>query len=148
MTENSEQDMRKEIQREHGELRALLGDIHRVLAERLQTVVHVSEQLAALNEHVETHFNEEEIGGFFDQVLGSASQQVAQQVDSLRDEHCHLLQVVRRLSEQAKTGNGSDDWWQRLESEFREFSKELMHHEHKENELLQEAFDQDIGAAD
>jgi iron-sulfur cluster repair protein YtfE (RIC family) len=123
----------------------LLGDLHRVLAERLETVVNVSEQLASLNEHIETHFNEEEVGGFFDQVLGKTSQ--SQRVALLRDEHERLLQAVRQINEHAKSGNGSDDWWRRLESEFREFSKDFMEHEHKENQLLQDAYEQDFGTA-
>jgi iron-sulfur cluster repair protein YtfE (RIC family) len=146
MTNDSENDVRQQLQQEHSELRQLLGDIHRILAERLDTVVHVSEQLAALNEHVQTHFNDEEVGGFFDQVLGKTS--ASHRVNSLRDEHQRLLQAVRRINEHAKSGNGSADWWKRLESEFHEFNKDFMEHEHKENQLLQDAYEQDIGAAD
>jgi iron-sulfur cluster repair protein YtfE (RIC family) len=137
----------EEIRREHEELRDLLGDIHQMLAKRLEAVASVSEMLASLGDHVETHFSEEETAGFFDDVTDRAPR-LSDRIDALRTEHQQLLAAVRRLKEVANGGDGSADWWQRLESAFREFSKELMHHESSETEILLEAYNDDIGAAD
>ncbi len=136
-----------EIRREHAELRELLGQVHHAVANRLRTVAQVAELLATLSDHIETHFQEEEFGGFFDEVVSQAPR-LSERTDALREEHQRLLTLVNQLSDLALQGNGSDDWWEKLERQFHEFSKDLMHHEHKENELLQEAFVEDIGAND
>ena len=137
----------EEVQREHDELRELLGEVHRVLAERLEKVAEVSERLASLSEHVETHFQEEEIAGFFDQVVERAPR-LSDRVDRLRTEHQALLGAVRSLYDAATQGDGSADWWKRMEGTFHDFSKDLMHHESHENDLLQEAYGEDLGTGD
>lgn len=137
----------EEIRREHDELRELLGNIHHMLAKRLETVAGVSEKLASLGEHVETHFAGEETAGFFDDVVDCAPR-LSDRIDALRTEHQQLLSVVRQLNDVASEGDGSSDWWQRLEAAFHDFSNKLMHHEGAENEILLEAYTDDIGAAD
>jgi len=137
----------EEIRREHEELRVLLGTVHRTLGERSETVTHVSEMLESLRDHVETHFTEEETDGFFDDVAARAPR-VTDRTNELRNEHKLLLQNIRKLADTASSGDGSSDWWQRLDNEFHDFSKELMHHESKETELLQDVYTDDIGAAD
>ena len=137
----------EDIRREHEELRELLGEIHQMLAKRLEAVANVSEMLASLGDHVETHFAEEETAGFFDDVTDRAPR-LSDRIDALRRDHLELLATVRQLNEVAGSGDGSADWWERLESAFHEFSKDLMHHESAESEILIEAYTDDIGAAD
>ena len=137
----------EEMQREHEELRALLGNLHKVLAERLDKVQRVAELLASLVDHVETHFEEEEVAGFFDQIVDRAPR-LSDNIERLRHEHQQLLGAVRQLNQVASQGNGSADWWQQLEQAFHQFSTELMHHESAENDLLQQAFTDDIGTGD
>jgi iron-sulfur cluster repair protein YtfE (RIC family) len=137
----------EEIQREHEELGELLGDVTRTLAKRLVSVSQVAEMIGTLVEQLEQHFDEEETGGFFDQIV-SQTPRHAERCKSLREEHTWLLASIRELNEQASLGDDSDDWWQRLESKFHEFSKELMQHESKENELVQKVYTEDIGPAD
>ena len=43
------------------------------MAKRLAAVANVSEMLASLGEHVQTHFDEEETAGFFDDVTDDIS---------------------------------------------------------------------------
>jgi len=137
----------EEIRREHEELRALLGTVHRTLAEQKETVPHVSEMMASLCEHLETHFNEEEFDGFFDDVSQRAPR-VTEITNELRDEHNSFRETIRGLAETAANGDASAEWWHRLEHDFHSFSTELMHHESKENELLQDVYTDDIGSAD
>ena len=94
-----------------------------------------------------THFAEEETAGFFDDVVDRAPR-LSDRIDALRTEHQQLLAAIRRLNEVAGDGDGSADWWQRLEAAFHQFSNDLMHHESTENEILLEAYTDDIGAAD
>ncbi len=135
------------IRREHEELRELLGDLHRRLADRLEEVAGVAEMMASLDEHVQTHFNEEETAGLFDDVVERAPR-LSERIANLRTEHQQLLAAVRELKQAADQGDGSADWWQGLNSAFHSFSKELMHHENTENDILMEAYTDDIGAAD
>ena len=58
----------EQMRREHEELREILGTVGRTLAKRMETVANVAEMLSALIAHVETHFQEEEVAGFFDEV--------------------------------------------------------------------------------
>ena len=148
MTEQQpDHELFEEIRREHGELRNLLAGLHKVLGDRLEGVNDVSRRMESLSAHIETHFNQEELAGFFDRIVDRAPR-LSEQIDDLRAEHQSMLGEVRSLHEVALGGDGSPGWWQRLEDKFHEFSKELMHHEHKENQLLQQAYDEDIGAAD
>ncbi len=102
---------------------------------------------ASLCNQIETHFGEEETAGFFDDIVAQAPR-LSQQTEHVCDEHGCLLETVRKLANQANDGDGSTDWWQRLESAFREFSKRLMQHESKENDLLFQAYYDDIGSPD
>ncbi len=143
----SRSDSLEQIRREHEELRQLLGNVRQTLAKRLATVVNVADQIGKLCEEVETHFTQEEIDGFFDQVVEHAPR-LSHDTDQLRTEHVRLREVIRDLSHCASEGDGSADWWERIEAQFHEFSKQLMRHETKENELLQSAYTDDIGLAD
>lgn len=136
-----------EIRREHEELREALGKIHQTLHKREAAVPTVAEMLSLLGDDVEAHFSDEETSGFFDDVLGRAPR-LSDRIDALRAEHQQLSATVHRLQVAATDGDGSDDWWQRIETAFHDFSKELMHHEGAENEILLEAYTDDIGAAD
>ena len=143
----STHELMDQIHREHEELRDALGNIHRTLGRREAGVATVAEMLSSLGDDVETHFSEEETAGFFDDVLERAPR-LSDRIDTLRAEHQQLSAAVEKLEEVATSGDGSADWWQQIETAFHEFSKELMHHESCENELLLEAYTDDIGAAD
>jgi len=148
MTEQQpDQELFEEIRREHEGLRNLLAGLHKVLGDRLEQVEEVSRRMESLSARIETHFNQEELTGFFDRIVDRAPR-LSEQIDDLRAEHQSMLSDVRALHEISVDGDGSPAWWQRLEDKFHQFSKELMQHEHKENQLLQQAYDEDIGAAD
>ena len=137
----------EEVEREHAALRDALGALHRVLAQRQGAVATVAEQLCALGDDVAEHFSDEETAGFFDDLLAQAPH-LANRIDQLREEHQQLSDTIERLKVVAVHGDGSAPWWEQLEAAFHAFSKELMHHEATENELLVEAYTDDIGAAD
>ncbi len=94
MNERSgEVDRYQQLQQEHAELRELLGNIHRVLSERLESVARVSEMLASLSSHIEAHFKEEEVAGFFDEIVEHAPR-LSSHTEALRSEHTQLLAAV------------------------------------------------------
>jgi iron-sulfur cluster repair protein YtfE (RIC family) len=135
------------LRREHAELRELLAGVHRTLAERREAAASVSRMLSSMCDHLETHFREEEVTGFFDS-LDAKAPRLVDQTDDLRGQHTQMTAQFRALITLATRGDGSAAWWQELEDEFHKFSKELMHHESKEVELLQVAYDVDIGSQD
>ena len=136
----------EEIRKEHEELREVLGVVHRTLGKREAAVATVAEMLSLLGDDVAAHFSDEESAGFFDDVLDRAPR-LSNRIDALRGEHQQLSATVARLQVVATNGDGSSDWWQQIETAFHDFSKELMHHETTENELLLEAYTDDIGTA-
>lgn len=146
MPKTNEQGIHERIRQEHDELREMLGKMHRILARRLESGANVAKMLQSLHRHVQTHFDEEEHGGFFDDVVAQAPR-LSDRATEVKHEHAWLNNVMRELIDYADD-DLCDDWWQRLETKFHEFSKALMHHENKENELLLEAYDDDIGLGD
>lgn len=136
-----------QIQKDHNELRRLLGEVHHVLSRKLENVARVAEMVESLTDHVESHFDEEEATGVFREV-SEREPRLTSRAEELRCEHDRLRETVQALNLAAKSGDGAADWWEQLETAFRDFSKDLMHHEHQENELVQEAYEQDIGAGD
>ena len=133
MAEQTEQEIQEEIRREHEELRHLLGTVRRAISSRLEGVPRIGEMIASLAEHIETHFQEEEVYGLFDQIVDQAPR-LAGKTDELRAEHVQLLGSVGTIVKTASGGDGSDGWWTQLDKHFLQFSKDLMHHESKENE--------------
>lgn len=140
-------DINERIRQEHERLRNLLGSIARGLLARQGTVEDVVQQFSLLRDELQAHFEEEEHQGFFDQITDQAPR-FARQTTKLCDEHIQMLNEVTGLIGQAEVGDGSNGWWSAMESAFHDLSKELMQHEHEENELLQVAYSDDIGSKD
>ena len=132
----------KRVEREHEELRALIGAIHKSLAERSSRATIVSKQLNTLCDKLECHFRMEEEGGFFSQITDQAPR-LSNQADKLCEEHGMMLEEARVIANKAIRGE-----WLDVQQAFHEFSKRLMHHEGEENEMLQKAYWEDIGPAD
>ena len=147
----SEQELNHEffeqVRQDHEVLRTWLGKLHHALTERSATAPDVAALFDGLIEHVDRHFEDEENGGFFDQVVAQAPR-FADRTTALRDDHVELRKQVRGLAEVARSAEASDAWWKQLDEGFHEFSKSLMHHENLENELLQDTYDEDVGSKD
>ena len=147
MSQTDPSDVNQHIREEHETLVRLIGELHRALTERDEPVADVARLVCSLQEHLAIHFREEEDDGFFDQIVDLAPR-FSEQTDELREEHAQLNSELDELAKLAGTEAGSDEWWQRLEQGFHHLGKHLMHHEHKENELLQDAYEDDIGSKD
>lgn len=137
----------EQVRQEHEELREWLGRLHHALTERTQSGPQIAGMFGELTEHINRHFNDEEIGGFFEQVVDMAPR-FADRTILLREEHTALRADLAGLAARADEADVGDAWWQELLAGFHEFSKALMQHENKENELLQDVFDEDVGSKD
>ena len=138
------QELIQEIRDEHQALRDLLGAISRTLATGSDGVGEVSSMLSSLRTQLDQHFADEEKIGFFDKVAEKALR-LAERTQHLHDEHAKLKSTLKNLAEFVEE---KSNWWQETERRFRDFSKELMHHESAENELLMDAYMRDIGLGD
>jgi len=134
----------QQIQQDQEELRRLLGEVRQALSQKRATVAELAKTLA---DQLHAHFDEEEATGIFSEVASRAPR-LADRAGALRGEHERLRQAVLAFSQAAQGGDGGADWWEQLERAFRDFSQDLMRHEHEENELVQVAYDQDLGAGD
>jgi hypothetical protein len=131
---------------EHDALREKLRCIHDVLAGVEINAEAVASLLQDFQNALQIHFANEESDGFFSEIT-NRSPHLISQADKLCIEHGHLLHKAMELCRFATSGNLSAVW-RGLGSEFHAFSKELMHHEREENQLLQQTYQEDIGSFD
>ncbi|MBI2479311.1 MAG: hypothetical protein HYV60_11950 [Planctomycetia bacterium] len=118
---------------EHERLHQALGELRGLLKER-HSPKKVARAFAEFAEHVQAHFvHEEAAEGFFDSVVA---------------EHATLSRELTGLLQHAKESVVSDESWSRLSEEFDLFWRSFCRHERSENDLVQEAFHDDIGSKD
>jgi len=141
------QEVQERIRKEHEHLRELLGQISREMASHRGTPAKLARQFHSLRDQLHAHFVEEEDHGFFEQITDQAPRFGAQ-TQKLCDQHVEMLEKVDSLINQAELGDGIEPWWEGLVAAFHDLSRELMQHEHEENELLQKAYSVDIGEKD
>ncbi len=137
----------REIAREHKRLSSHLGTLLRILTERQRASVEIAVEFEKLKDELVHHFHEEDDGGFFEGIVDHAPR-LSERIAALREEHVQLLEQLNELQAKADVPSASLEWWEDMEHSFHEFSCELMRHEHRENEILQEAYGVDIGAQD
>lgn len=135
------------VELEHEHLRELLGDIHKNLCEPAAEVELVVEQLRTLCGKLESHFQTEEEEGFFTQITEQAPR-LADQATLLCEEHIEMLDEAKSIAAKAEHCKKPLDLLCEVKPAFHEFSKQLMHHESEENEMLQKAYWEDIGPGD
>jgi hypothetical protein len=132
---------------EHESLHQTLGEL-RTLLENRESTAKVAIALAEFANQVQAHFvHEEEPEGFFDSVIDQAPR-LKTRADALLEEHAAMSRELKKLRRHAKHGVVSDEWWSQLNAEFESFWQLFCQHERSENELVQEAFHDDIGSKD
>jgi hemerythrin len=105
--------------------------------------------LAQLYVELRTHFEHEERGGYFDDLIARAPQ-LKPMADRVIDEHPILLRCVETMRDQAETAAASNrpTPWNHLRQLFEEFRNRFRLHEASENQLVREAYYRDMGAED
>ena len=132
---------------EHLEMHGLLDEIRAMLAAKESDFGEVASRLARARDLLTQHFEHEEAEGYFFHVIRVAPQYKLL-VDSLCQEHPKLSEQITALVEEAEQLPGSDACWGYVERQFKAFSFQLSRHESKENRMVQQAYNRDIGTSD
>lgn len=143
----------QEIKEVNEELWKLLDEVRDMCQSSLELVASrnkVADQLAELRDQLAMHFALEEAYGYFEDPVVVAPQLDAR-AGPLRDEHSGLYERVSELVEYVETeqyGGRLASAAPQIVERFREFDRQLQHHESQENELILRAYSDDIGVGD
>ena len=132
---------------EHQELRSLLRSLQRRLAGPAWEDTMVVSLLDSLREHLETHFAYEESDDGFEDLVRKAPW-VSDRVDGLVGEHRGLMAAACDLASRVRSVPHTAPNWSELNEAFLQLHDDLIAHEQKEHDLLQEVYTQDIGDKD
>ena len=105
----------------------------------------LADRLADIREHLQLHFDAEERDGYLGPALKMAPR-FAQEADALRAQHVTMLQTLDGLGGRLRAGG--HDIWNSVCAEIEAFVSDLEHHEHRENGIVQAAFNDDGGVGD
>lgn len=134
------------IEAEHKDMREHLRELHRILdtrADPIRAITAIGAFVACLREH----FRHEDEGGFFAEITEVAPR-LSSRAEAVSHEHAGLLTIMEAFDAKVRDTQDSSAWWNETSQEFHRLIKELMHHERREQELLQEAYLDDIGTGD
>lgn len=141
------------VRADHQELRNLVRGIERQLnaaeaagwaKNEAQVVLTAIDELGR---HLREHFAEEEAGGYMEEALALAPR-FGPQAERLLKEHPTMLQQVGRLVELARCCCEQAQQGPELSRLAREFFATLRAHDAAENQIIQEAFNTDLGLND
>jgi len=133
---------------EHQTFCELVTKLYRTLAEHTEPAVRIGHLLENLRVRLDAHFRDEEQAGVLDEVARRTPQHT-EKTRQLIVEHEAFRAQLKRLEGLLTTENHlTPEVWNQMETEFRAFHDQLMHHESVENALIQEAFGQDLGDKD
>ena len=110
----------------------------------------VMKLLHDLRDQLAMHFALEEAFGYFEDAVREAPQ-LSCAAESLRQDHARLFQYACRLAELAERlsySHANHHYHQRLAEAFREFDTDFCLHESRENALIVQALQDDIGVGD
>ena len=142
-----------EIKEDDRRLRGLLAELHKTCTEaatRPVPMARLAEMLVQLRDQLAMHFSLEEAYGYFDDPI-SAAPRLCQQADVLRQQHEELFRTLGEIAQhalRAADGQPSGEDSTGIVSAYLDFHKQLQTHEKRENQLIQDAFNQDIGVGD
>ena len=143
----------QEIKEDNRELRHLLAETGRLLSQpqEVRTPLRkLAEVLGSLRDQFAMHFSLEEAFGYFDDAVDVAPR-LCEQADLLRSEHVGLFRKICRIEEAAEQllyGEMSSQPGSELARQFFAFRDEFENHESRENDLIFQALDDDIGVCD
>jgi hypothetical protein len=145
------------MEKMHAPLADLLSQAHvalrRDLAEleasaasprRQGAAAELSARLERTRRHLAEHFRFEEQNGYLDELL-KHKPHLARRVQDLLEDHRRLLHALDDLITSATQANELDD---ALGRQAREWVAQVRRHESRENLLVEDAFNLDIGAED
>ena len=138
----------EEIQDEHAHLQQLFA---RIRAEFAAAVAGRPNDLQSLFAHLvevlDEHFHHEESGGYFNEIVINLPR-LAARVDRLKRQHGVLLDTANVMRLRLLRPEDSVVSLRAMQVEFDEFLCQCKDHETCEDNLVEEAYWQDIGALD
>ncbi len=143
----------QEIKDVNEDLWKLFEEVKRLCGDPL-TVQHqgrvVAESLAELRDQLGMHFALEEAYGYFNDPVHVAPQ-LNEAAAMLRDEHRELYAAMRDLADEVdelyRSGRIANSG-PRVVEQFRAYYDRFQRHENRENELILDAYDSDLGVGD
>lgn len=131
---------------DHKALKDQMAKIELTLQERNVSIAEASRVLAQFGDRLVQHFALEEEGGYFAEAMLQAPQLVSQ-ANALMDQHAQLCTKIRNLAV-ISTSVEDEGRWKEIQNRFAQFLAELRIHERSEDDLLQKAYVDDLGAHD
>jgi hypothetical protein len=134
---------------EHRELFGLMDEIRYRLAATQHDIRWLSSSITRLCDLVESHFLCEEQGGYLHEAVQVAPH-LRDKAEQLHGQHQVLLDEVRSMRDFAAMGvQGTiDAWCHAFRGRFDAFADMLHVHEAHEDDLVQQAFTQELGPGD
>jgi Hemerythrin HHE cation binding domain len=153
MAEDNSSAYLEALKAEHRELGHLVHGVEAALAAAAeegwqgQRTSHVLEQLVTLRDFMGHHFAQEEEGGYLEEALSHAPR-LAPQAARLQRQHPQLLARIDDVCDLARKRHDDASAWPAIHDNAQAAMKELLSHEAGENQLVQQAFNVDVGLAD
>lgn len=142
-----------EVKQVHHELWAVLAELHEILARPLPVAVnpqHLLRLFGQLRDGLALLFTLEEAYGYFDDPV-RVSPQCSHEAMHLRSQHRELYLEISQLVEHVERHYDRRelaDWIVVIAGAFMRFHRRLQIHEARENALIQQAYDEDLGGGD
>ena len=129
----------------HVALFADLGELEQALSpSSAEGLAELRARLGATQAHIAEHFRFEEQNGYMDEVR-KREPRLARAIDQLAEEHGQLRDsldvLIRKANACTSLGEG-------MREGIRDWTTRVRRHEVRENDLVQDAFNLDIGAED
>ncbi len=136
-----------EMLAEHHHLKELFVKIQTAVAQGVSRRAELSTLIDELQDDIVHHFAHEENAGFFDHIIAKAPQ-LEHATALLKEQHAALACSLQEIAAGLRQKDFSAAQMQRIADQIHEFRVQFGEHEEGENQLLQEAFDRDIGSKD
>lgn len=136
---------------EHRELHSAIAAVRCLLSKRSADgesgADEVVAALNALRAHLHDHFEKEERGGFLEESV-TRIPRLAKAVAAVLADHPRLLAEIDGLIDSLPTGGVSAEAWRSCSAGFDRFAGHLVAHERRENAVVQEGYNEDLGLID
>lgn len=147
MTDASDHEAYEKIKHEHEHLREVLKDVRDAFAGGQASIDRLPNALEALRNELDEHFALEESTGYFSAEIDVAPR-LASQAESLLEQHQHFRDRLEELIRRCRESTDLQAEAEQLQAAVDEFTWNLLRHEAEENDLIQQAYTEDIGSKD
>jgi hypothetical protein len=152
-----QRELLKRFHEEHDELHGMLRSLRKCVrdaaasaaegAEGTRARSEAASLLGELEQRLPHHFATEERAGFLSEAVDQAPR-LSRRADELRAECAQLAEGLASLHTRMRSAGRATRRWQELDAECRRFAEAYHDHESRENQLIHEAWAEDVGAVD